>query len=139
MRKWVMGVGVVLAASQSLAQTSTPLPTATPTPVLRVVVRSNAGCLVLTDTPTAVGSSERRECIIFWAQTGPIYCGYEPIASLSKTPGPNSGAQYATGQGINRCSAADATLRCFGTGGTVCWDEVFNATPTATATATNTP
>lgn len=119
--------------------TATQTATRTVTPVLVLVPDSNAGCLVLTDTPTALGSSNRRECIIFWAQTGPAYCGYDPIASLSKTPGPNSGAQYATGQGINRCSAADATLYCFGTGGTVCWDETYNATPTVTATPTNTP
>lgn len=116
--------------------TSTPVntvtATATLTPVLSQVDHGQAGCAALSDTPTEIGSSTKRMSLAYWAATGPIWCGYN--TSINKTPGPTSGAKYATSQGLVRCKSQDLKLYCLGNGGTVCWDEVIEATPTPTPT-----
>lgn len=124
----------------TVTRTATSVPTATLTPILKEVNSGNAGCLVLTDTPALVGNKNKRLAFAYWSPTGTIWCGYN-YPTLSKTPGPASGAMYTQNGGLVRCQAQDLPLYCLGTGQTVCWDEVILATPSATATTapTNTP
>lgn len=67
-----------------------------------------------------------------------MWCGYQS-GTLSRTPGPSSGAHYTDGQGLSKCDCQDGTLYCIGDNTVqACWDQCADSTPTITATATAT-
>ena len=101
----------------------------------------NAGRIVLTLTPQAVGSSSGREELFISVDTDSAsvaICGYSSSA-LSRTPGTSSGASYAPGGGRVSCKYPDQTLYCLSSGATLSFDEAYIRTATSTATATVTP
>lgn len=119
--------------------TPTVAPTNTITPVSPLVSYSNAGCIVLSATPQAIGGGARRRGLSFWANGGEAWCGYQ-FSLVSRTPGPHSGSHLADGQQINKCGCQDAPVYCIGDNTVqVCFDECADTTPTATVTATATP
>lgn len=115
--------------------------TATPTPNSGISTGSDAGCLVLSRTPQAVGVGTRRKAFHFWAVNGDAFCGYNS-GTLSETPGVGTGADYPDGSGEQRCDCQDNVLYCIGDSpAKVCYSECVETTPsiTATPTITQTP
>jgi hypothetical protein len=140
---WTNTPGPTAPPTSTRTNTLTPTVTATPTRTLTPntleVAASHAGCLFLSATPQAVGTSNRRFAFAFWPNGGEAWCGYS-TSTLSRTPGPASGAHYADGQTRDKCQCQDSTLYCIGDPTTqVCWDECGNVTPTSTQTPTATP
>lgn len=136
-------------------KTSTPLKTATTVPTSTSAVATvtpspysgstsigSAGCVSMNDSPdvpVAIGVAGRRSNLSFWAVGGSAWCGYNS-STLSRTPGPDAGAEYPDGKGISKCGCSGTTVYCVGpTPVKVCWDECVQVTPTATASATVTP
>lgn len=103
-----------------------------------------ASRVVLSATPQAIGSRSGREELAIQVDSnsaGPAYCGYSS-STLSRTPGPGSGFRYAASSGRVLCKYPDQELYCMSADGAILsFDEAYvrTATPTATATPTNTP
>lgn len=116
----------------TVTNTATATATVTVTGNIPVVPDGNAGCVVLSATPQLIGRAGLRQSLVYWASTGPASCGYD--TNLSLTPGAGTGAIYETGRTLQRCKGAAMPLYCVGTGATVCFDELVESTPTATAT-----
>lgn len=145
--------------TSTAANTSTPVPTTTtvptvfgpsstatasPTPGSGISTGSDAGCVVLSNTPQAIGTGSHRKSFHFWAVGGDAYCGYNS-STLSRTPGVGTGADYPDGSGEQRCDCQDNVLYCVGDASAkVCYSECVEATttitptPTITSTATRT-
>lgn len=114
--------------------------TATPTSHMSIVRRGE--CYALTDeTATFIGDRTDRSDLIYWAETGPCFCGYPNSTPIpDKTPGAGWN-KLNTGTGVHLCSYEDQPLACFGSGCILCIDEgrKVTSTPTPSATPTDTP
>lgn len=128
---WLLLVGV---ASAQPAQTVTATPTAaTPTPTQRLVADRDNQCASLSDSSvTFIGQQTYRNDIVYWAYTGPCYCGH-PKGGVTPTPNKTPGNGFSildTGTGVHLCNFQDQYLACFGTGCIICYDEGRMVTPT---------
>jgi hypothetical protein len=97
------------------------------------------GKVTLNTTPVAIGNSEKRsELRIRNSGANDMLCG-RVQASLSETPGANSGERYKAGEGVVECLLPGIEIYCMSTSGTeISWAEVIMVTATATNTATPT-
>jgi hypothetical protein len=93
-------------------------------------------------TPLVIGNAAGRVYLYIKNDdtTNPVYCGYTP-ASLSNTPGPNSGAQFDAFRARSDFVWPDKVISCLAiaSGVIVSYDEARMITATATATAIATP
>lgn len=95
----------------------------------------NAGGVVLSATPTPIGINSGRQDLSVHNDADSIddiFCGYN-LATLSATPGPNSGDKFNPGEGNHICQFPDHVFYCMTLGSaTAYWDESRMVTPTAT-------
>lgn len=119
-----LGVGLLfLAAQVAFGQSAVPI--------------RNAGGVVMSETPQAVGNATSRIDYLVHNDgdsTSNVVCGYNPTP-LSFTPGPSSGDKLKPGEGKNICTFADQIVYCKTTNGgsaVVYMDESRMVTPTPT-------